>query len=443
MNNVIGTKFKLVKGYAGSAAMRLAMERGEIEGFCGVGYNSMRTAGLADGKANILVQVGLSKNPTMPNVPFVFDYAKTDADRQLFRWCSAGSISSGRSRRRRARLPDRVQALREGFDKAMKDPALLADAEKVNVGIEPMSGDGDREVRRGRLADAGGGDLARGANLSGESAKSDQLRSNGRRRSVRAIRQSLGLHLRHASLSLSLRRAAQTVEQFYNGRQVNIDRRLQSRRRLRSLRARGRAASAAAPAGIAHIVIKNMQGAGSVIAANHLYNVAPRDGSELGVIAGGAALEPVYGKKNAQFDGRHFIWLGSANEEIAGCLAWHTSAVQDGRGFVQTGDDHRRVRRFEPRISDRDEHGARDEDEARAWLPTVRPTILLALERGEVQGMCGMVNTIVGTQRPDWLREQESSHPGADRPRTHGAHGRPAVCHGLCPRARTTGACCA
>src|SRR4051794_7563072 len=46
MNNVIGAKFKLVKGYAGSAALRLAMERGEIEGFCGVGYHSMRTAGL-------------------------------------------------------------------------------------------------------------------------------------------------------------------------------------------------------------------------------------------------------------------------------------------------------------------------------------------------------------------------------------------------------------
>src|SRR5262249_40667941 len=85
MNNVIGTKFKLIKGYGGSAALRLAMERGEIEGFCGVGYNSMRTAGLADGKANILVQVGLAKNPHMPNVPFIFDYAKSDEDRQIFR----------------------------------------------------------------------------------------------------------------------------------------------------------------------------------------------------------------------------------------------------------------------------------------------------------------------------------------------------------------------
>jgi tripartite-type tricarboxylate transporter receptor subunit TctC len=141
MNNVIGTKFKLVKGYAGSAALRLAMERGEIEGFCGVGYNSMRTAGLlTPDKANILVQVGLSKNPHMPKVPFIFDYAKTDQDRQIFTLVF-GWLDLERPIAAPPGTPaNRVQALRDGFDRAMKDAALLADAEKVNVGIEPMSG---------------------------------------------------------------------------------------------------------------------------------------------------------------------------------------------------------------------------------------------------------------------------------------------------------------
>jgi tripartite-type tricarboxylate transporter receptor subunit TctC len=140
MNNVIGTKFKLVKGYGGSAALRLAMERGEIEGFCGVGYNSMRTVGLADGKANILVQVGLSKNPHMPNVPFIFDYAKSDEDRQIFRLVF-GWLDLERPIGAPPGVPEeRLRALREGFDRAMKDPELLADAEKAQVGIEPMSG---------------------------------------------------------------------------------------------------------------------------------------------------------------------------------------------------------------------------------------------------------------------------------------------------------------
>jgi len=140
MNNVIGTKFKLVKGYGGSAALRLAMDRGEIEGFCGVGYNSMRTAGLADGKANILVQVGLAKNPHMPNVPFIFDYAKSDEDRQIFRLVF-GWLDLERPIGAPPGVPEeRLRALRDGFDRAMKDPALLADAEKAQVGIEPMSG---------------------------------------------------------------------------------------------------------------------------------------------------------------------------------------------------------------------------------------------------------------------------------------------------------------
>jgi len=140
---VLGAKFKLVKGYGGSAALRLAMDRGEVEGFCGVGYNSMRTAGLlTPDKANILVQVGLSKNPNMPKVPFVFDYAKSDADRQLFTLVFGWLDLERPIAAPPGTPPERVQALRGAFDKAMKDPALLADAEKINVGIEPMSGVG-------------------------------------------------------------------------------------------------------------------------------------------------------------------------------------------------------------------------------------------------------------------------------------------------------------
>jgi tripartite-type tricarboxylate transporter receptor subunit TctC len=140
MNNVIGTRFKLVKGYGGSAALRLAMERGEIEGFCGVGYHSMRTAGLTEGRANILVQVGLAKNPHMPSVPFIFDYAKSDQDRQIFRLVF-GWLDLERPIGMPPGVPEeRVKAMRDAFDRAMKDPALLADAEKAQVGIEPMTG---------------------------------------------------------------------------------------------------------------------------------------------------------------------------------------------------------------------------------------------------------------------------------------------------------------
>jgi len=140
MNNVIGAKFKLVKGYGGSAALRLAMERGEIEGFCGVGYNSMRTAGLTEGRANILVQVGLARNAHMPNVPFIFDYAKSEEDRQIFRLVFGWLDLERPIGAPPGVAAERVQALRDAFDRAMKDPALLADAEKAQLGIEPMRG---------------------------------------------------------------------------------------------------------------------------------------------------------------------------------------------------------------------------------------------------------------------------------------------------------------
>jgi len=141
MNNVIGAKFKLVKGYGGSAALRLAMERGEIEGFCGVGLTFLQTTGLiSPERANILVQVGLTKNPLMPNVPFVLDYTRTDADRQLFTLLF-GWLDFERPIAAPPGTPaGRVQALRDGFDKAMKDPALIADAKKISAGIAPMAG---------------------------------------------------------------------------------------------------------------------------------------------------------------------------------------------------------------------------------------------------------------------------------------------------------------
>ena len=140
LNNVLGAKFKLVKGYAGSAALRIALERGEIEGFCGVGYNSMRTAGLTEGRANILVQIGQLKNAHMPDVPFIMDYAKTDQDRQIFKLVF-GWLDLERPVGAPPGVPeDRVNALRAAFDHAMTDPALLADAQKAQVDIEPMSG---------------------------------------------------------------------------------------------------------------------------------------------------------------------------------------------------------------------------------------------------------------------------------------------------------------
>jgi tripartite-type tricarboxylate transporter receptor subunit TctC len=138
LNNVLGTRLKLVKGYAGSAALRLAMERGEIDGFCGVTLDSMRTAGLTDGKANILLQIALKRNPDLAAVPFVMDYAKREEDRQVLRLVFGWLDLERPLAAPPGTPPDRVAALRLAFDAAMQDPALLADAAQASLSIGPM-----------------------------------------------------------------------------------------------------------------------------------------------------------------------------------------------------------------------------------------------------------------------------------------------------------------
>jgi tripartite-type tricarboxylate transporter receptor subunit TctC len=140
LNNVLGTRLKLVKGYAGSAALRLALERREIDGFCGVGLSSMRTAGLTDGKVNILLQIALTPNPTLPGIPFVMDYAKRDEDRAILRLVLGWTDLERPLAAPPGTPAERVQALRAGFDAALQDKALLAEAEQASLAIAPMSG---------------------------------------------------------------------------------------------------------------------------------------------------------------------------------------------------------------------------------------------------------------------------------------------------------------
>jgi tripartite-type tricarboxylate transporter receptor subunit TctC len=140
LNNVLGTKLKLVKGYAGSAALRLAMERGEINGFCGVTLDSMRTAGLTDDKINVLVQIALEPNPALAGIPFVMDYAKREEDRQILRLIFGWLDLERPLAAPPATPPVRVAALRQAFDAAMADPALLAEAAQASLTIAPMGG---------------------------------------------------------------------------------------------------------------------------------------------------------------------------------------------------------------------------------------------------------------------------------------------------------------
>jgi tripartite-type tricarboxylate transporter receptor subunit TctC len=91
-NKLVGTRFKIVMGYQGSTELLLAMERGETEGFCGIGWTFLKlrkSDWLRDKKINILYQMSLEKHPELPNVPAIIDYAKTPSDRKVFEFLFA------------------------------------------------------------------------------------------------------------------------------------------------------------------------------------------------------------------------------------------------------------------------------------------------------------------------------------------------------------------
>src|SRR5438445_12806150 len=77
------------------------------------------------------------------------------------------------------------------------------------------------------------------------------------------------------------------------------------------------------------VVTKNMEGAGSLRLANWLYNVGAKDGTVFGTIGRGTPFDPLLGHKGASFDATKFTWIGSANNEVSVCVAWHTSEIRN------------------------------------------------------------------------------------------------------------------
>jgi tripartite-type tricarboxylate transporter receptor subunit TctC len=143
MNSVLGTRFKVVTGYQSTAEIGLAMERGEIQGRAGNNFNSLKAENgewLKDGKINIIVQVGLERDPEFATVPLMTDFAKTDDDRKILKFFST-DVVIGRPFVTSPGVPaERVALLRKAFDEMLKDPAYLADAEKAKLDVGPVSG---------------------------------------------------------------------------------------------------------------------------------------------------------------------------------------------------------------------------------------------------------------------------------------------------------------
>ena len=143
-NDLFGWKVRVVKGYDGTPKIHLAMEAGEVQGVGATSWTTLKALNsnwLDEKKIKVIAQWGLRKHADLPDVPFILDLAKTDADRQAL-LLGLARLEFGRPFFVPPNVPaERVQTLRRAFDATMKDPAFLAEAEKLKLDLDPLTGE--------------------------------------------------------------------------------------------------------------------------------------------------------------------------------------------------------------------------------------------------------------------------------------------------------------
>jgi tripartite-type tricarboxylate transporter receptor subunit TctC len=206
--------------------------------------------------------------------------------------------------------------------------------------------------------------------------------------------------------------SAESIEDFYKGKTINW---------ILSAGAGGGYSSYAhvfAPYLSAHIpgkpniVVQNMPGAGGIRAMVYLNNVAPKDGTTIGLVHSSVPFAPLYGIRGASFDPRKMHWVGSINAASGICVSWTASGVTKWRdlfdkGFVVGGTGAGSQMETLPAMMNKlfgtkikivsGYNGGTD--------------VYLAMERGEVQGRCGGLKSSIKSTRPDWFPEKKVSVP--------------------------------
>ncbi len=144
LNKLAGMKFRIVTGYPGGNEVNIAMERGEVLGRGSnswASWKSTKPQWLSEKKIFILVQVGLKRDPDLADVPLLIELASNDRDRSLMTFVSAETAISRALVTTPGVPAERVEALRRAFDATMRDPQFLADANKAQMDISPMTGE--------------------------------------------------------------------------------------------------------------------------------------------------------------------------------------------------------------------------------------------------------------------------------------------------------------
>ena len=159
--------------------------------------------------------------------------------------------------------------------------------------------------------------------------------------------------------------------------------------------------------GTPSVIVKNMAGAGGIVATNHLYNVAPKDGTTIGGVQNNTPFEPLFGTRAASYDPLKFNWLGTPSIEVAMATVWHKAPVdtwQDARtkeitmgssGVNSTPSFYGRLLNETLGLKQKIIVGYESQTQA-----------FLAMERGEVDGYPSVFYSALMSTRPTWLKDK-------------------------------------
>jgi tripartite-type tricarboxylate transporter receptor subunit TctC len=142
MKNLLGVKFKMITGYRGGSRIRMAIEKGEVNGWAGqwTGWKLTKPNWIKEGRLVHLVQLASKPSPDLPKVPLLSSFARNDEERQMF-----GVLQAGIADRAIAVPPgvpaDRVKALRKAYEDTLHDPVFLKEAAARKFEVDPVSGD--------------------------------------------------------------------------------------------------------------------------------------------------------------------------------------------------------------------------------------------------------------------------------------------------------------
>jgi tripartite-type tricarboxylate transporter receptor subunit TctC len=155
------------------------------------------------------------------------------------------------------------------------------------------------------------------------------------------------------------------------------------------------------------VVVKNMPGATGLVAMNSLYNAAPRDGSTILASFNTVVLSALYGDANARFDPRRFGWIGSIGKQTGTCLTWHETSVktiEDARSqeVIVGATGYGSTPVMFPKLLN-----AMIGTKFKIVAGYSTPGLRLAVERGEVQGICGIAWETHMASVPNWIIDRK------------------------------------